>query len=394
MKNTVIALLIGFASVLTVSAQQKAGWRADGTGSFTESTAPTEWSKTKNVVWSTPMPGWGNASPVLVGDRLFVVAEPGTLICVNPKTGKIAWQKSNGFDQLQPKQQERKIKTHGQNGYSTPTAVSDGKSIFVLTGKGIAACYDLKGKRKWLRFVNQPQAGWGHSASPVIAGGKMIVHIANKVTALDLADGKTAWEAASKGKWGSLISFDVGGTELVITTGGVLLQAKDGKVVTENLVQLPWSSPVFVDGVLYYMDERGAGAVTFPKKLSANVKLRPSWQVKVHRDRYYSSPVVHDGVLYNVTRRGMLTALDATNGKELFKQQLKIGGGQFYPSVTLVGKELLVSVDSGTTLVLAAGRTYKEVRKNQLEKFRTCPLISGSRMYIRTMAKLYCIGKK
>ena len=69
-------LLAAVFLVHTAYAQQAPGWRADGTGKFPEATPPLEWAKDKGVVWKTPMPKVSNASPVVVGDKLFVLAEP------------------------------------------------------------------------------------------------------------------------------------------------------------------------------------------------------------------------------------------------------------------------------------------------------------------------------
>src|SRR6516162_1068172 len=68
------------------------GWRTDGTGCYPKAQPPLEWSTTKNVVWKTPMPGYGVSHPVLLGQRVFTCAEPGTLLCLNREDGKILWQ--------------------------------------------------------------------------------------------------------------------------------------------------------------------------------------------------------------------------------------------------------------------------------------------------------------
>src|SRR5579862_7775251 len=70
-------------------ASETAGWRTDGSGKYAAATPPTEWSATKNVVWSTPMPNKGNACPVLLGGMLYLTAEPETLLCVDASNGKI-----------------------------------------------------------------------------------------------------------------------------------------------------------------------------------------------------------------------------------------------------------------------------------------------------------------
>ncbi len=46
-----------------------------------------------NIVWKTEMPGFSNSSPIVVGDRVFCMADPYTLVCVDVPTGKILWQR-------------------------------------------------------------------------------------------------------------------------------------------------------------------------------------------------------------------------------------------------------------------------------------------------------------
>src|ERR1700736_6338965 len=77
------------------------GWRTDGTGSYPKAQPPLEWSTTKNVGWCTPMPGYGVSQPVLLGNRLFICAEPGTLLCLNRDDGKILWEKTSKYSDLE-----------------------------------------------------------------------------------------------------------------------------------------------------------------------------------------------------------------------------------------------------------------------------------------------------
>ena len=52
----------------------------------------------KNVIWRTLLPFWGNNTPVVVGDRVFLLTEEGwqdeapQLVCVDAKEGKILWR--------------------------------------------------------------------------------------------------------------------------------------------------------------------------------------------------------------------------------------------------------------------------------------------------------------
>ncbi len=451
MKNTLIIALWGVVALTnTTAAQQVCGFRRDGNGLFPNADPPLAWATDKNIVWAAPLPNWGNASPIQTAGKVFVGAEPGVLICVNAADGKILWQKGLGYDQIFPPDQlkeaaraqtlqkqvedlQKKLKrdptdlklyarlgelcrtitadpknadafrlaakvgaprTHNNNGYSSPTPVTDGKVVCALTGMGVAACFDLDGTRRWIRLVAKPTHGWGHSASPTIVGDKVIVHINKTVFALNLSDGETAWTADGPGTWGTPYRVDIGGRPAVVTTGGDLIRVSDGKVTARRFVQLPWSSPVAQDGVLYYMDQKGCGAVQLPAELTDAVKLKRLWGAKgVPRDRYYASPVVVNGVLYGLTQKGILTAVDTASGKVLFSQKTNVGKGTYYPSLVLVGDKLLISVESGATLIIKASRTFEVVGKNKLEPFRSTPLPVGSRLYIRGRKKLYCIGQ-
>ena len=48
----------------------------------------------KNIVWMTELPERTNAVPIIVGDRIFTVAEPDELLCLDKATGKILWRQS------------------------------------------------------------------------------------------------------------------------------------------------------------------------------------------------------------------------------------------------------------------------------------------------------------
>jgi outer membrane protein assembly factor BamB len=91
--------------VLTVAplawCAESVGWRTDGSGSYPKAQPPLEWSAEKNVIWKTQMPGASNSIPVLLGHRIFICAEPCTLLCLHRDDGRILWQKSSSYDELE-----------------------------------------------------------------------------------------------------------------------------------------------------------------------------------------------------------------------------------------------------------------------------------------------------
>jgi outer membrane protein assembly factor BamB len=281
--------------------------------------------------------------------------------------------------------------THATNGYSSPTPVAAGERVFVLFGYGGAASFDLDGNRIWARMVERSANGWGHSASPVLTGGKLILHINKTVHALDPGTGEELWATPSNSTWGTPLPLSVGGESAVLTTGGDLIRVRDGKIVAAKIGAMPWTSPIAHEGVIYIVDQRGAFAYRVPEKLDDRTGVEKLRQSKPPSDRYYATPVVHDGLLFAINQRGTYSVIDIADGTVVATKKLKLRG-TMYPSIALAGGKLFVSDDQGTTLVLEPGREYVELASNSLEPFRGTPVFAGGRIYIRTLKNLYCIG--
>jgi outer membrane protein assembly factor BamB len=456
--SSLCTLSIFTAMALTagcVGAAEIAGWRTDGNGKYTTATPPTEWAPTKNVVWSTPMPSWGNACPVLLGGMLYFTAEPETLVCVDASNGKIAWQKTNTLEdaatpemaakaeaakkegepiqkemqKLQSEQQplrkqarggdaeakkkldenqakmadlKKKLedlgvvfppKTHDVNGYSSATPVTDGKNVYAVFGNGVACCYDVKGNRVWIRHIEPPsnQQNWGHSSSPVLSGDKLFVHLTD-LRALNTATGAEIWSAKLPAYWGTSTEIKLGEVPTLLTPSGALVRISDGHVMAQNIAHLTYCSPIVQDGIAYFFDEPQRTAVKLPTAAADSVKAEVLWNVKAKMDRYYASPILNDGLLYAVHQKGKFSVIDAKTGEAVYEKELALGGTA-YPSVTMAGKYVYVSSDNGVTVVVEAGREFKEVARNTLEPFRGSPVFDGKRLYVRGQAKLYCIGE-
>src|SRR5437773_5661793 len=97
-----VRLLVLSAAFVGIPGQatEPVGWRMDGTGRYPHADPPREWGPDKNVVWKTKMPNFSVATPVIVGERIFVCSEPTTLVCVNKADGKILWEKTSKRDEI------------------------------------------------------------------------------------------------------------------------------------------------------------------------------------------------------------------------------------------------------------------------------------------------------
>jgi outer membrane protein assembly factor BamB len=433
----------------------EAWWRTDGTGRYPKATPPLTWSPTQNVVWKRPLSNWSNATPVLHKGRIFTCEEPSTLVCLDLKTGEELWRADVNYDavqgedvaryrqqreeltnrqrDLQKKRNELKSAsrgqqpdaaaqteianaradlqsvlsriqevdqrlrvsgipaTHGSNGYTSQTPVAAGDRLWVLFGTGVAAAFDLSGKRLWASVAGRPTNGWGHSASPVLVDGKLILHIDRTVHALDPESGAELWSAPSASWWGTPFPVEVGGEWAVVTTGGDLIRCRDGKVVSSQIGGIPWTSPYAEKGVVYVVDENGAAAWKLPPKLEDSVQLERLWQTSVPRDRYYATLLLHEGLIYSMTQTSHMTVLDAATGAIVYQRGLNLGATA-YPSFCLAGGKVFASSESGKTVVFEPGREFREVAVNTLESFRSTPVFSGPRVYIRGLTHLWCLG--
>src|SRR5438876_1134646 len=95
--SLVLAVLL-----LAAAAASAANWPRfrgpNGTGIADDKDVPVKWEDNA-ILWKLPLPGLGNSSPVVWGDRLFVQAAPRggkerLLLCIGVADGKILWSRS------------------------------------------------------------------------------------------------------------------------------------------------------------------------------------------------------------------------------------------------------------------------------------------------------------
>ncbi|HEX3313561.1 MAG TPA: PQQ-binding-like beta-propeller repeat protein, partial [Gemmataceae bacterium] len=394
-----IAVTIAVFTTFAI-ADEPFGWRGDGTGRFPTATPVTTWSETKNIRWTAPV-GSGHASPILTDTYVLVLSEPNRLTCLDRKDGKPAWKVAiKPADLADAKSRaaagEYEPPKDG-SGMAAATPVTDGKTVYVVLANGLIAALDLAGKRRWTAYIDAEQnTGFGRSASPILASGKLIVHMTN-LYAFDPATGKQLWkneEAASK--YGSPTALKVDGTDIVVTPAGDVVRVSDGKLLTSEVGSANHTSPVAVEGVVQF-----AETIPVALRFGAKFKEKEIWSSAKIEGEVFGSPLVHDGIVYTVTGKGKLYAWNANakgeappliDGRSLFDEE-EGATPLVYSSVTLAGKHLFVGSNFGETVVLDATRAAKVVARNKLPGGSgASPIFSGRVMFLRDGTKLFCIG--
>ncbi len=409
---------------------------ADGQGAVAEWDVATG----RNVRWKTPIPGIAVSSPIVWGDRVFVTTAVGAsadktfrtglygdvkpvedvsthawkIYALDRRTGAVAWEREvfTGTP---------KVKRHPKSSQASSTPVTDGKHVVAVFGTvGLLACYDVNGRKLWQRDIGVIDSGWffdptyqwGHSSSPLIYNGTVIVQADQQkgsyIAAFDLATGKPIWRTDRTEEiptWGTpTIVAGPRGEELV--TNGTRIRGYDprtGKLLwtlgpnSEVTVGTPVAGKdvIYVTGgyppvrPVYAVKPGGSGDISLPKGESAGAAI--AWS-NDREGTYIPTPLLYRDILYTLNNNGVLTAYKAGSGERLYRARVG-GGGSFSASPVAADGRLYFANEDGDVYVAKAGTEYVELGKYSLnEVIMATPAIADGVIVIRTLGHVYGIG--
>jgi outer membrane protein assembly factor BamB len=428
------ALLLG--AVLASTAREEAPrarpslahwthWRGpSGQGYCDDKAVPLTWSEKENVLWKTALPGGGNSSPIIHGDKVFLTAASDRgreryVLCVRATDGKLLWKQTAARDV--PREE-----THGWNGYASPSCATDGTHVYAFFGTPGLFCYDLDGKRIWKHNfgIFTSAAGWGTAASPVLFEDLVIQNCDNDggpksapeaLVALDKKTGRVRWTAPrNQGRGFStprLMSI-AGRTDLVLNgplgvwgydprTGRVRWFCKRDD--PRDLHRFGEPLPVDDGRRLFILSGRTGPwqIVKMPNSRDGEGDVTATHVLHTGRrkGRDVSSPIVWAGRVYIADREARLTCFDFESGKELYTKAIGKRAAKSLASPIAVRGKLLFLLDDGTTVVIEPGPELKIVGRNRLGRgksleFGASPAVGNGRLYLRSQSYLYCIGTK
>lgn len=376
-------------------------WRGPhGDGDAGEQQVPLTWSESENILWRADIPGEGNSSPVLYGDRIFLTTadhetQVQSVVCLNRSHGAPLWKTDvHQGNFVDPKQ------VHAMCTNASCSAACDGERVFVTFMNDDAiwtTALDLDGNRLWQRKVADFESQFGYGASPVCQDGLVLVAVDNApdnvLVALRADTGEVAWRA-QRPAFNSYVTpmvFRVAGQDMVLLSGSnsvAAFQLSSGDEIwaTETGAQMAVGSMV-TDG------ERAFVSGGWPQRTTVCVDAATGdvvWQNNAAT--YIPSMLVHNGYLYAVTNDGIGYCWHAETGREMWRKRL---GGNFSASLTLVNQHILAVNEDGVTKVFPASPDELAiVAENELPGLtRATPAICGNRIYFRTDDGLFCIGE-
>lgn len=405
-------------------------WRGPlATGMAPNGDPPVKWDAKTNIKWKTEIPGRGSATPIIWGDRVFVVtavktdkaADPDKLpkpnprvekrtqppkvyyqflvLCLDRKSGKVLWQKT-------ATEQVPHEGHHDTHSYAAGSPMTDGKHLYVSFGSRGIFCYDLDGAKQWECDLGDmdTRLGWGEGTSPVIHGDLLIVNWDHEngsfLTVLDARTGKPKWKTDrdEPTSWATpLVVEHKGQTQMIVNatnrirsydpaTGKVLWQCSG---MTVNAIP----SPVAADGIVYCMSGySGSASCAISLDASGDVSDKVLWRYN-QGTPYVPSPLLADGRLYFTQRnQALLTCLDVKTGKPVYDRQRLGGLTALYSSPAGAKDRIYITSREGTTIVLKRGDKFEVLATNRLgEGVDASPAIVGKQLFLRGERHLYCI---
>ena len=385
-------------------------WRGPNLNGIAASgqTPVVSWTETKNVIWKTPVPGRGHASPTIVGEKIFLAScdersQTQSVIAFDRASGRQLWKQDINLGGL-PKT------IHKKNTHATPSVASDGRTLFVsfYNHESIqAAALSLDGKELWQQVVgpfSPRQYKYGYAASPMLYKSSILV-VGDYdgdawLAALDSRTGRTKWKIKRPGKlsWSSPVVAHIAGRDQLLLSGNDMVASYD-----PNNGQRLWATPattMATCGTMIWEGDLVFASGGYPKSETVCIRADGKGQIVWRNNQkcYEQSMLVYQGYVYAVTDRGIAICWRAKDGREMWTARLP--GGPVSASPILAGGNIYLSNERGTTYVFKANpRKFELVGQNQLgqEAFAT-PTICGNRIYLRVAGAgrqemLYCIGE-
>ena len=372
----------------------------DGQGTSLTGPLPTKWSATENVLWQAALPGEGNSSPIIWGDRLFVTtageagAERG-LHCLRRIDGKLLWTR-----QVAPHQSEPNVRP--KNGYASATPVTDGQRVIGFFGTAGLVCYDFAGKLLWQHPLPDMNTTHGTGASPLLYRDRVIfIHDQNRAAsimlALDKQSGEVLWQGERKKAmgWSTPVAVRVAGRDELLYAGGEQVTAYDpasGKLLWHMAGPTREVVPTLVIGprLVYSASGRNGPTLGLRPGGSGDVgETHLAWRT-VRGGPHVPSPALVDSRLFTVNDTGIASCLDAATGKLVWQARIR---DRFSASPVVAGGLLYFSAESGVTYVLRAGDRFEIVAKNDIgAPLLASPAALDGKLYLRTPASVVCVG--
>lgn len=441
-KHLLILFLFLLLSTATTQAQNWPSFRgANASGVADGSKPPTIWNaeKSQNILWKAAIPGLSHASPVVWGNRVFVItaisSDPKTsfnakdrgigladdsvkhtwrIYAIDKLTGRTVWEKT-AYEGVP------RAKRHLKATQANSTPATNGKYVLALFGSEGLDCYDMNGKLIWRQDLgvlnpglwDDPTSSWGHASSPIIYRDLVIVqadgHKQSFIAAFNLKDGKQAWrvERGEITSWSTPTIHESNARTELIANGGRYIRGYDpltGKELwrfSDDNTQVKMQAPLVGHNLIFITGGYPAGRAMYAFRSGAvgDISLKPgqetndfiAWRT-AKGSPYTPTPIIYGDLFYTCADNGVLSAYDAKTGALVYQERLP---STFSASPVAADGKLYLASQDGDVFVVKAGRKFELLATNPMgQPLMATPAISDGMLIVRGENTIYAISER
>jgi outer membrane protein assembly factor BamB len=378
----------------------------------------------QNIAWKLRLPAYSGSTPIIWKDMIFLnmatEANRGQLElwAVDRRTKSVAWtRKLADTNHMENKQN-----------MSTPSPITDGQHVWVMTGVGILKAFDFAGKEIWSRDLQSEYGrfglNWGYASSPLLHGDALYVQVLHGmktddpsyVMKIDKATGKNLWRverltdavSESPDSYTTPAWIEANGRAELIITGGDVVSGHDpetGREYWRADVLNPQrdrsyrivASPTIVGDLIVAPTRNNPMVAVRPGGNGDVAKTHIAWSFAQGPD--VPTPVSDGTLLYVVRDNGVVFALDVKTGSTVYGPH-RLPSGTYSASPILADGKIYVTTEAeGLTTVFRAGPKFEILSSNSLADdcspyCLSTVAVSEGQLFLRTASYLWVIGER
>ncbi|MEO1498366.1 MAG: PQQ-binding-like beta-propeller repeat protein [Planctomycetota bacterium] len=374
------------------------GFRGIGTSVTAADDLPLAWSDEDGVAWKIELPGYGQSSPVVWGERVFVTTMQGeekdtpTILCFELATGEELWRREYASSQT--------VVASNYVSRSAPTPCLDAERLYAFFESGDLFALTHAGDPVWSRSLvdeyGRIEGNHGIGGSPILAGDRLLVPMLHGGPSYLLAarkdTGETTWKADFDARvaWSSPCLAN----GLAVISGSGSIDAYDLKTGEErwridSLEGNNVPSPSVADDLMVIGAQNRSSNLAF--RFGERTEPSIDWRSELATSSF-ASPLVYRGYVYFVSKAGVAVCVNSRDGVLAWKQRLP---GSCWASPLAADDRVYFFGKEGETSVYAADGVKEELAGNRLtvtDNSRVYGVAAtDSNLLVRTGKTLTCI---
>ncbi|MGI9472122.1 MAG: PQQ-binding-like beta-propeller repeat protein [Rubripirellula sp.] len=395
----IAAVLPMMAVAGRVSAQEWRAWRGPTLDNHAPAEAdkvvPTTWSETQNVLWKSAIPGKGHATPIVVGDGVFVLTHEPNERTISLLKYSVSDGKPTGKVVLH-RGVEPPSYLHKKNTCASGTPSSDGRLIYVAAQVGdaiYASAVSVQGQIVWQRVVAPYRAGkgwFGYGSSPLLLDDAVVIPVDTDnrdagLFALNKVNGMPKWrgERPLSTSYSSPILATIAGRPQVLISGGYRVASYDPRSGGLNWKVNATSRTTCA--TMVWNENMAFASGSYPDSGTFGIAVTAQGGRLVWENRikcYEQSMLVVGDYLYGIADSGVAYCWRCADGEEMWRSRLS---GPFSASPMLVGDRIYASNERGTTYVFRASPDgFESLAENKLgDSSFASPIYADQKLILR-----------